>query len=703
MGDNVDIFHNEYEKYSKVEIFLEYCYFLQSLPDLITCEKKKIVDIVRSELRIGEIENDIQLIDFQNLATKKRGSLIKYLSIKLGFSLKVLCPPVKSCILCDKKLRLNNKATQVVVHTVTGPELYSKYIYRCRDCKLVKSAKVNKKTKVISQDIYYHSDQYGNLKTGWLFYKKHEQEYIRASNEVFLHKYLINTYSNNLCHAWMSMEGQAEAYNQTWLESESVQLLNLFLEKNPNIGKHFNQKISSVNLDEDLQLPLNENSNEKEGLTQGKSVFCGMAELHRKSLSQAIFNFWIFKELQERREVGKYLFGPYYKGDKEELVTYQESVEMFLVHVEDSRIKEIYPHNKCTLQCKKRGCGSVWSTDGLWKLSYPICMISVSGGVSEDMQSYIPMVCTNSPATGQAFCVSHCASVAQLGYPTDLKDFLKSCSNTRQSVDPDAYTKPMKQRVDEQLKMISKQLETPPEDDGPLASTDVKTSMEAQGTSYLLRNTAFRNTDKFELQGDGEDCNKDTGTNMKLRMWSRGILSTIRGGGHIDHFAPLYNSESPTQVAMILIAFLCEVLKDVKPELWSKMYLSYDNMCNVDRLKLLKEALPLAGKFSEIWLRIGKVIDPLHIKNHKRPECKTLYPPEKVRQDWPEANLMVAEQTFCWMGRFKKILNSMGKNHFHFVLHRLVKKRNKYTEYCHEVGKYPLLPSAKLSKKYQNK
>ena len=46
--DNVDIFHNEYEKYSKVEIFLEYCDFLQSLPDLITCEKKKIVDIVRS-------------------------------------------------------------------------------------------------------------------------------------------------------------------------------------------------------------------------------------------------------------------------------------------------------------------------------------------------------------------------------------------------------------------------------------------------------------------------------------------------------------------------------------------------------------------------------------------------------------------------------------------------------------------------------
>ena len=28
--------------------------------------------------------------------------------------------------------------------------------------------------------------------------------------------------------------------------------------------------------------------------------------------------------------------------------------------------------------------------------------------------------------TGQAFCESHCVRVAELGYPTDLKEFLKS-------------------------------------------------------------------------------------------------------------------------------------------------------------------------------------------------------------------------------------------------------------------------------------
>ena len=39
--------------------------------------------------------------------------------------------------------------------------------------------------------------------------------------------------------------------------------------------------------------------------------------------------------------------------------------------------------------------------------------------------------------------------------------------------------------------------------------------------------------------------------------------------------------------------------------------------CNVDRLLILREALPLDGEFSHVWLRINKVIDQLHIGNHK--------------------------------------------------------------------------------------
>ena len=44
--------------------------------------------------------------------------------------------------------------------------------------------------------------------------------------------------------------------------------------------------------------------------------------------------------------------------------------------------------------------------------------------------------------------------------------------------------------------------------------------------------------------------------------------------------------------------------------------------CNVDRLNLLRGSLPLEGEWSEVWLKIDKVIDQLHIKNHK--VCKSI-------------------------------------------------------------------------------
>ena len=66
-------------------------------------------------------------------------------------------------------------------------------------------------------------------------------------------------------------------------------------------------------------------------------------------ISQALFNYWIYEELVEREEIGQYLFGPYYKDNlKENLVTYRDTVELYLLHVEDCRIKETYKHFSCT-------------------------------------------------------------------------------------------------------------------------------------------------------------------------------------------------------------------------------------------------------------------------------------------------------------------------------------------------------------------
>ena len=45
---------------------------------------------------------------------------------------------------------------------------------------------------------------------------------------------------------------------------------------------------------------------------------------------------------------------------------------------------------------------------------------------------------------------------------------------------------------------------------------------------------------------------------------------------------------------------------------------------------------------------------------------------------------MAAEQTFVWASRFKKIVCAMPRLHHFFYLHRAIKRRNAYTERCHQ-------------------
>ena len=75
-------------------------------------------------------------------------------------------------------------------------------------------------------------------------------------------------------------------------------------------------------------------------------------------------------------------------------------------------------------------------------------MANIRGSVSDDLQDYIPNVCTNSPANGLAFCQQHSEIISRLGYPTGLREFLKSCaSSDGEGIDPANYTKSMQQKV----------------------------------------------------------------------------------------------------------------------------------------------------------------------------------------------------------------------------------------------------------------
>ena len=89
-------------------------------------------------------------------------------------------------------------------------------------------------------------------------------------------------------------------------------------------------------------------------------------------------------------------------------------------------------------------------------------------------------------------------------------------------------------------------------------------------------------------------------------------------------------------------------------------------MCHLDNLKVARRLLPLPGDHKYIWQDITKVIDELHMKNHKDERCKVMYNPEKAKAIGPAVNTMSCEQTFAWLSRYKRVICAMPKTHFHF-------------------------------------
>ena len=89
-------------------------------------------------------------------------------------------------------------------------------------------------------------------------------------------------------HGFMSLESQAEAYNETFRNSVEVEIMKSFLSKNPLIGRHFDRKMNSQPSDEDIffsnSCEFNEDDTEKEGM----SVYSGVHEMHRKSLNATL-------------------------------------------------------------------------------------------------------------------------------------------------------------------------------------------------------------------------------------------------------------------------------------------------------------------------------------------------------------------------------------------------------------------------------
>lgn len=152
-------------------------------------------------------------------------------------------------------------------------------------------------------------------------------------------------------------------------------------------------------------------------------------------------------------------------------------------------------------------------------------------------------------------------------------------------------------------------------------------------------------------------------------------------------------SESPSQVFIIVLSWLIEILKHIPEDQWGDIVVSYDNMCHLDAMRAAQEPLPLPAPYSKMWKSVTKVIDELHIKNHRDKNCHQKYHPKIVKEKHPNYNLVCAEQVFAWLSRFKKITCSMNKVHHCFFLHRTISRRNRYSELCNKLNRNAYLPT----------
>ncbi|XP_065896620.1 uncharacterized protein [Dysidea avara] len=350
--------------------------------------------------------------------------------------------------------------------------------------------------------------------------------------------------------------------------------------------------------------------------------------------------------------------------------------------IDEERASHPYVHTNCTDECKKRGCGKLYSFDGNWKLRYPVCMYRVPKevtGFSRRLR-YVD-TCPNEPKFGHAFCEIHCTEAEKSNIPSKLREYLRYCGVLK---DPDDDSSPNAEEISK-LDNAEKTLST---------RSSVSNASDCQGTASLLAShpELIRELDEENELDAKPECNKDTGAKKKLQKWSRGHFFVVRGGGHIDMWQPLYESEGPAQVFLIILSWMVSALGNLTRDERKMITLSYDNMCHIDCLHVARNPLPLPGNLSSLWLDVNKIIDSLHIKNHRDRKCHEKYHPKSVKDHNEAYNTMSCEQTFAWISRFKKIVCSMGKRHHHFYLHRMVKRRNKYIAFCYQHDKNPVQP-----------
>nr|XP_022315777.1 uncharacterized protein LOC111119663 [Crassostrea virginica]XP_022315778.1 uncharacterized protein LOC111119663 [Crassostrea virginica] len=429
----------------------------------------------------------------------------------------------------------------------------------------------------------YNLDMYHEVSGPKLYYPD-SGNLVSASNRVLFTRGLFEFMCESGNHAFVSAQAFAEIYNTV-----------------------FGSVISALSSDAAYNIfPGNEQSDNSQCLL-----------MTRKNTTEAFFNGEVESEIRERRLIEETHF--------DEEVTR----ETIMQRIDAWRREELYPHlpSECSPLCKEKGCENLRIVDGCWKLCFPHCMMAIPMEVNGYPLLNFPNVCTSEPAPNAVFCQEHLKILSKYKIPTEKKEFLEhiGCKGNPSTMED-------VKKVDERVVAFMHDLLCK---DECIRSTG-KDAITLQGTKPLVER--FNKNVLNSRDGASQSCNKDTGEKSRLRQRSRGHFVSVTGGGHILQFNPLFKSESPSQAFMLIVQMMYSELKSLsKPEQerrLEKYILCYDNICNVDALAAAKEKLPLPEPLDDLWTKAKKVIDRLHIKNHKDKRCHEIYSPDSLPESY---------------------------------------------------------------------
>ena len=358
-GENAEqYFKRIYKLTTKAQIYFEYLKFLKEMPQYENKEISNVINDVKENLQIDEIEKSISFVDLDfSCSDINNTPVLDALSAKLGYSLRFIAPPVKCCLLCTKPLvhKYPGRKSLVALFTLTGPKISSKLTLTCRKCPA--GWKLDLDPNDDKADITYHPEKFGNAIRGFKFYPIDLQvKVVPGSRESYFEKNVCSGYWEEFSHGWLSAETKSEAYNMSFKDTENNASILRYFQMNPRQGGHFD-KVNKSKKDEGEE-DEDEDDDDDEDDDNSEMKVSRIYEVKRKSLSEALRLWLVQEELKDRKlltDIKKgEVFGP--KGEKEERTTFKESLKELMSRVDIWRREEIYPHLQCAEACMKRGC-----------------------------------------------------------------------------------------------------------------------------------------------------------------------------------------------------------------------------------------------------------------------------------------------------------------------------------------------------------